>query len=108
MLTRGGNFLLSKIRFTPFVCRELKLNGISTLRDSLQMGGVKKEAREITEVTCDKASLTKHKYVQSQLFHTCLSNCQGNHLIFKPLAFRIPKGASFLPHLIFSGVFLLS
>lgn len=46
------------------MCRELKLKGLSTPRGSLQMG-VKKGAGELTEVTCDKASLTKHKYVQS-------------------------------------------
>lgn len=50
--------------FNTFVCREVKLKGLSTPRGSLQMGGVKKEAGELVEVTCDKVSLTKHEYVQ--------------------------------------------
>ncbi|CAG12882.1 unnamed protein product [Tetraodon nigroviridis] len=51
----------------------LKLKGISTPRGSLQMAGVKKEAGELTEVTCDKVSLTKHEYVQSRpSAHACI------------------------------------
>lgn len=46
------------------VCRELKLKGLSTPRGSMQVGGVQtKDSVQLTEVTCDKASLTKHEWV---------------------------------------------
>lgn len=41
---------------------EVKLKGISTPRGSMQLAGVNKCTKgELTEVTCDKASLTKHE-----------------------------------------------
>uniref|UniRef100_H2LNB4 Neural cell adhesion molecule 3 n=1 Tax=Oryzias latipes TaxID=8090 RepID=H2LNB4_ORYLA len=46
---------------------EVKLKGISTPRGSLQSSGVqtiRKEADQLTEVTCDKAPLTKHEKTQ--------------------------------------------
>lgn len=44
---------------------ELKLKGLSTPRGSMQMGGVQtKDSVQLTEVTCDKASLTKHEKTQ--------------------------------------------
>lgn len=85
-------FVWDNTNFKTFVRREVK--GISTPRGSLQMAGVKKEAGELTEVTCDKVSLTKHEYVQSQLsVHTSFSNILDNHVIilFKMFAFRSLK-----------------
>lgn len=61
-----------------FVHREVKLKGISTPRGSLQMGGVKKEAGELTEVTCDKVSLTKNEYVPVCI---CFSSSSDNNVI---------------------------
>lgn len=55
-------FVWDNTIFKTFMRGEVKLKGFSTPRGSLQMGGVKKEAEELTEVTCDK-------YVQS--------NCQS-------------------------------
>ena len=54
---------LSSSHFKPsYVCREVKLKGISTPRSST--AGIKTtECGQLTEVTCDKASLTKHEYV---------------------------------------------
>uniref|UniRef100_A0A3P9IUV1 Neural cell adhesion molecule 1 n=1 Tax=Oryzias latipes TaxID=8090 RepID=A0A3P9IUV1_ORYLA len=46
---------------------EVKLKGISTPRGSLQSSGVqtiRKEGDQLTEVTCDKAPLTKHEKTQ--------------------------------------------
>ncbi|GAA6224424.1 neural cell adhesion molecule 1-like isoform X2 [Lates japonicus] len=46
---------------------ELKLKGISTPRGSIQQSGVNtlsKEGGHLTEVTCDKAPLTKHEKIQ--------------------------------------------
>lgn len=68
VLGHGGRFLCGihnffvwdNMIFKTFVLREVKL---STPRGSLQMGGVKKEVGELTEVTCDKVSLTKNEYV---------------------------------------------
>ncbi|KAM9309741.1 neural cell adhesion molecule 1 [Pholidichthys leucotaenia] len=51
----------------PTTKGEVKLKGISTLKDSLQQVGVQtitKEASQLTEVTCDKAPLTKHEKTQ--------------------------------------------
>ncbi|XP_029958605.1 neural cell adhesion molecule 1 [Salarias fasciatus] len=42
---------------------ELNLKGVSTMRDGMQ-GSLAKEAGRITEVTCDKAPLTKHEKTQ--------------------------------------------
>lgn len=44
---------------------EVKLNGLSTPRGSVQQAGVQtKEGGQLTEVTCDKAPLTKHEKTQ--------------------------------------------
>ncbi|XP_076593616.1 neural cell adhesion molecule 1 [Chaetodon auriga] len=46
---------------------EVKLKGISISRGSIQLAGVQtltKEGGQLTEVTCDKASLTKHEKIQ--------------------------------------------
>ncbi|XP_068999390.1 neural cell adhesion molecule 1 [Embiotoca jacksoni] len=46
---------------------EVKMKGMSTSRGSLQQAGVQtlnKESDQITEVTCDKAPLTKHEKTQ--------------------------------------------
>lgn len=48
--------------------REVKLKGISTPRGSVQQDGVQthiKERGQLTEVTCDKAPLTKHEKTHS-------------------------------------------
>ena len=47
----------------------MKLNGLSTPRGSIQQKGantLNKEQGQLTEVTCDKAPLTKHEYVHVQ------------------------------------------
>lgn len=79
--------------FKTFVCREVKLKGISTPRGSLQMGGVKKEAGELTEVTCDKVSLTKHEYVVTAVSTCCFSNGPDNCavILFWMFTFRSPR-----------------
>lgn len=41
-----------------FVCREVKLKGMSTLKSSMQQVGV-----PLKEGKCDKAPLTKNEYV---------------------------------------------
>lgn len=42
----------------------MKQKGVSTPRGSMQLTGVQtKEGGQLTEVTSDKASLTKHEYV---------------------------------------------
>lgn len=76
--------------FKTFVCREVKLKGISTPRGSLQMGGVKEEAGELTVVTCDKVSLTKHEYVVTAVSTCCFSNGPDNHavILFWMFTFR--------------------
>lgn len=103
-------FVWDNTNFKTFVRREVK--GISTPRGSLQMAGVKKEAGELTEVTCDKVSLTKHEYVQSQLsVHTSFSNISDNHVIilFKMFAFRSLKIKTFFTAFcIYSSMFFLS
>ncbi|XP_039974592.1 neural cell adhesion molecule 1 [Xiphias gladius] len=43
---------------------EMKLNGMSTPRGSMQPAGVQTLTKEFTEVTCDKAPLTKHEKTQ--------------------------------------------
>lgn len=86
-------FVWDNMIFKTFVCREVKLKGISTPRGSLQMGGVK-DSGELTEVTCDKVSLTKYEYVQSTpSVHTCFSNIPDNYVIilFKMFTFRSLK-----------------
>ncbi|KAI4810739.1 hypothetical protein KUCAC02_013671 [Chaenocephalus aceratus] len=49
--------------------REVKLNGLSTPRGSVQNAGVQTFPKEgggaLPDITCDKASLTKHEYVHS-------------------------------------------
>lgn len=44
--------------FMCFVCREVKLKGMSTLKSSMQQVGV-----PLKEGKCDKAPLTKNEYV---------------------------------------------
>lgn len=97
-------FVWDNMIFKTFVCREVKLKGISTPRGSLQMGGVK-DSGELTEVTCDKVSLTKYEYVQSQpSVHTCFSNIPDNYVIilFKMFTFRSLKKTFFLQHFVFN------
>lgn len=97
-------FVWDNMIFKTFVCREVKLMGISTPRGSLQMGGVK-DSGELTEVTCDKVSLTKYEYVQSQpSVHTCFSNIPDNYVIilFKMFTFRSLKKKLFLQHFVFN------
>lgn len=95
-----------KVIFKTFVSRELKLKGISTPRGSLQMRGVNKEAGELTEVTCDKVSLTKNEYVQSQLlFHSCLSNSQVWSLSHVPSEVLQNNHSCSILYLIFSCCF---
>ncbi|XP_058503997.1 neural cell adhesion molecule 1 [Solea solea] len=51
---------------------DVNLKGISTLRDSMQQLGVQtftKEGGQLTEVTCDKAPLTKNEKIQSDRSH---------------------------------------
>ncbi|XP_035527531.1 neural cell adhesion molecule 1 isoform X2 [Morone saxatilis] len=48
---------------------EVKLKGISTPRGSIQQAGVQTLTKEgqLTEVTCDKASLTRHENIQPDI-----------------------------------------
>lgn len=61
-------------------CREVNLKGIATPRGSLQNSGgqtLRHEGDQLTEVTCDKAPLTKHEWVHSHI------NCVTNVIVFK-------------------------
>lgn len=64
----------------PF-CREVNLKGMDTLRGSMQQAGVQTLTKEgqLTEVTCDKAPLTKHEYVHYIRF-------KSTHIFTRPLS----------------------